>query len=820
MRLGTILSDRYNRTGAIADAEAALDAQQRAVAATPRDSADWPGQLTGLGNRYLDRWKATGIGEDLNFAVDWHERAVRATPADSSELAAHLANWGVSLRNRHTATGDPGDLDLAISAHARAVSATPAGSKDLAGHLAGWAAVLNTRHQRTGDLADLDRAIDTFSQAAAARVDTSGPMTRAAAGGFSAETHTTVLTGWGTCLRQRYMNTRDRADLEQAISLCEEAVANTAPKSADRVERLSHLAGCLVDRSELDGNSADLTRAIGLYREAHESSHSADRWGTGVALADTLLKQDSLSDEEARECVALCEEAVSNTHEGSPLLPSFLGALANALRRGGRAADEPAATGHYRRCCQLGLRSSPRTVLATANLWGGWATERGQWHEATEAYQYGMDALQAMVGRQLSRSDKETWLTGTRRFAAGLAYARVMTGDLDGAVGALEQGRARLLAEALQRPMSEPAARQPGTATDQEADTTSIAYVAAAIPGGVALIVRPDAPVSHVLLPALKSEALRERTHRHAKAYAEYLSAGELERWEAELDDLGHWLWATVMGDVLATLPSGAAELVLIPCGYLGLLPLHAAWTEDPAAPHGRRYALDDVRISYSANTRAREAARQMAARTSPDSMLIVEDPDAQSADPMAGATREVSEVAELFARSGPLRDSDPIALIRREAATRDTVMAALDRYSVLHLCCHGTAKQSDPLRGGLLMAEDDILTVQDVMRRRRTPARLAVLPACESAMMGAELPDEVVSLPTGLIEAGVAGAVGSLWAVQGPAVAKLVTYFYRFWRDEGLEPCEALRQAQRKFRDRSHVPHPSVWSAMTYTGA
>lgn len=86
--------------------------------------------------------------------------------------------------------------------------------------------------------------------------------------------------------------------------------------------------------------------------------------------------------------------------------------------------------------------------------------------------------------------------------------------------------------------------------------------------------------------------------------------------------------------------------------------------------------------------------------------------------------------------------------------------------------------------------------------------------------MHGAEIPDEVVGFPTGLIQSGVGGVIGTQWCVAGPVAAAIVRRFYNHWRVGGLEPAEALRRAQREVRDRTSAPHPSGWAAMTYNGA
>jgi CHAT domain-containing protein len=63
-------------------------------------------------------------------------------------------------------------------------------------------------------------------------------------------------------------------------------------------------------------------------------------------------------------------------------------------------------------------------------------------------------------------------------------------------------------------------------------------------------------------------------------------------------------------------------------------------------------------------------------------------------------------------------------------------------------------------------------------------------------------LPDEVVALPTGLLQAGAAGVVASLWSVPDKRTMLLMVRFYHCWRHERLQPAEALRQAQQWLRD------------------
>ena len=77
---------------------------------------------------------------------------------------------------------------------------------------------------------------------------------------------------------------------------------------------------------------------------------------------------------------------------------------------------------------------------------------------------------------------------------------------------------------------------------------------------------------------------------------------------------------------------------------------------------------------------------------------------------------------------------------------------------------------------------------------------------ACQTDQPGTPLPDEVVSLPTGLLQAGYAGVLATQWPVAGEVAVLMVGCFYRAWRKEGREPAEALAQAQRWLRNTTNA--------------
>jgi CHAT domain-containing protein len=288
-----------------------------------------------------------------------------------------------------------------------------------------------------------------------------------------------------------------------------------------------------------------------------------------------------------------------------------------------------------------------------------------------------------------------------------------------------------------------------------------------------------------VALDELREEAVSERLLRYVEAYV--YRDEDRNAWLAMLDETGAWLWTAALGPLIEQLDSPRA--VIIPVGWLGLLPLHAAWREDAAAQTRRRYALDEVTLAYAPNARAIQDADPVTAEAT---VLAVDDPQPVNAPILTFAAREAE-----FA----LRGASHRLRLRKNRARREDVLAAMAEADVMHFACHGLVELLVPLESGLIMAGNARLTLADV-EAQPLRAKLAILSACETAMSGLRLVDEVVGLPAGLLQAGVGGVIGSLWSVNDLSTLVLIGRFYELLYDDRLEPAEALRQAQIWVRD------------------
>jgi len=318
-----------------------------------------------------------------------------------------------------------------------------------------------------------------------------------------------------------------------------------------------------------------------------------------------------------------------------------------------------------------------------------------------------------------------------------------------------------------------------------------LVYLLATDAGGLALLVDRDGSLRTIWLPALTLKSLFDYYTPWTQAFAsenESLS----DRTDA-LDSSCSWLWASAMRSVCEGAAT-AGEIVLIPFGLLGLLPLHAA-REPQTESAGHRYALDYVRIIYAPSARARGASLQLSKRTEGITVLAIENPRPSSQPKLPYAEVEVQAILPFFAsREG----------LRHKEAAREIVLPKLASFSVIHFACHGFASSEDPLSSGLLLANDEILSLRDLLNAKLSHVRIAILSACNTAVLHTRIPEEVISLPTGLLQAGAEAVIGSLWPVSDISTMLLMARFYAAWQRDGMSPPESLRYAQRWLRNSS----------------
>ena len=301
-----------------------------------------------------------------------------------------------------------------------------------------------------------------------------------------------------------------------------------------------------------------------------------------------------------------------------------------------------------------------------------------------------------------------------------------------------------------------------------------------------------------------EADKRRDITHKAKQALNRFQVATN-NRYQA-IEETTQKIWALLMEPIVDCVKRlEAQQVILIPTGLLGLLPLHAAWREDNYTSGDRLYALDSVQFSYIPNARLLKTARATAAQTSATSLLAVSEPSNVHARKLTSSAYEVAAAMHYLSKD------DSFRLLQHKDATRTAVLESIDSHSVVHFSCHGFVRFSNPMKSGLIMAEentgledanDSILSLQDFFDLKLEGLRLAILSACETGIPEPRLSDEAMGMSVGLLRAGAAGVIASLWPVPEVSTMILLSRFYMLWKGQDLSPCEALNAAQKWIRD------------------
>lgn len=840
--------DVAGRRQRLSDGRDIVDVATEHLRDLPTAGAEPAALLSGL----LDlRFQTHGDVRDLRSAAEAMDDGLRALPPDEPAYGMMLIRAGGRWRELYTFTGEPAAFTRAFECVTRAVEMAEDDASLRRSAYGTLGTVLRARYNFTGDLGHLDQAITAYERSLDGWDDD------------HSVTWATGMSNLANALRASYDSTGEPERLDRSIDLHEQAVTVFPADHPGLRPRLANLGNAYLSRFQANGSAADLDRAEELRLQVLEilSANSPLRAEMVASLSDIARIRFNLTDEPTHlsAAVRLGREAASIAPAGTRTERHVRLCLAQSLvyehRRAPHESTRREAVGILRELCADDHAADHSMRLPLSALWARWAAARGSWQEAAEAFRTWTKASGDLVRLQVSRGLRTRVVGRSADLAPAAAYALTRAGDLEAAVMAIETARAVSVSEALDlgsadvrwladHGLAELAERftaavarwlsasgdgldrglaggaeavnfsdhdtavraaraevdalveeireqsgrtdflRPPTFADVAlASTDPVVYLVASEYGGVALIVK-NGRARSLDLPALTSERVQDWL-------ISSVQDGTLNWW-ARLERVTGELWDAAFGPLTEEL--GEGPVTLVPSGRLELLPLNAAWTRNPDGR--RRYAIDGLTLRTVPNARVLSATRARAERAGETRLLAVADPQPVSAAPLTGAAAEVAGAAAWF--------TDQTVLSGQQASA-DRVLALLKSYDVVHFACHGSADPSNPLNSSLTLAGDRLLTLRNLLDIRdgeANPVRLVVLSACETGIIGPAAPSEVISLSSGLLEAGAAGAIASQWRVPDLSTALLMVRFYIEWKANHLAPPAALCAAQRWLRD------------------
>jgi tetratricopeptide (TPR) repeat protein len=782
--LGNALRVRYRRgsTEPTADIEGSIAAYERALHAP---AAKHRGRsLTNLSTGFLDRYQEFNRDDDLERAISCLNEALPLLPAPNPERSLALTNLGGMFGLRYTAYGAFADLERARDLHREALdNAPPTRRGILWQNLAGTLARLADERDST---AALDESLEAYQQAIHF-----GQGDQLAASMNGASTQLARAAG-------RLEGPARQRTLDNAVDMARQSVELTPPESPAYAGRLHNYGNRLIDR---------------------------------------YLASDRDADDDLDEGLAALARAARETDPSSPEYARFLNSFATSMRerRDLSLEDYFGARSIYRMACHAGLRNNLWMAFTAGQNWGTWALRQHRWRDAAVGLALAMRAMERLLETQLSRKDKEDWLRHAQRIPANYAYVLAKRGHLERAVEVLENTRARLLSESLERRRSggfDTSSRLPAILQALSPDSqTAGVYLLSSPAGSLALLVH-DGTIEPIWLD-YSDRALADTLYDHEDGLLvpQILDANRIAyiSWALNraLPTIGEKVVAPIAAAVRKRWASAAdpaapddddmasrRTVVLIAAGGWGLMPLHAA----PYDERGR-CLLDDGAVRYTPSAVALMHARAPDIDTTHEHPFIgVSDPTGLAEhDRLQGAEREVRAIADLF---GPDALVLPVS-----AATTSRVIEALAQTDCLHLACHGTFDASRPLQSGLRLRDGTVTAQALLAAAPRTVPRLVVMSACRSALTDPfKLPEEAIGLPAVFLEMGCTGVIGSLWSVDDTATSMLMRQLYVLGTSNGqpgspMSIAHALRRAQLWLRAQPKFSDVSLWAAFTYQG-
>ncbi len=172
----------------------------------------------------------------------------------------------------------------------------------------------------------------------------------------------------------------------------------------------------------------------------------------------------------------------------------------------------------------------------------------------------------------------------------------------------------------------------------------------------------------------------------------------------------------------------------------------------------------------------------------------------------------EVKTINDMYGGT-VLQNKDFIVPKMQKALTEKT-------YSIVHIASHG--QFSSNIDKTFILTYDSKLSMDalenflGLAKFREDAVELLTLSACQTA---AGDDRAALGLAGVAVKAGARSALATLWTVNDPASALLVSEFYRGLQDPSVSKAKALQQAQLKLIQDPRYRHPGYWSPFLLIG-
>ncbi|MFW9879881.1 MAG: CHAT domain-containing protein, partial [Candidatus Thorarchaeota archaeon] len=224
--------------------------------------------------------------------------------------------------------------------------------------------------------------------------------------------------------------------------------------------------------------------------------------------------------------------------------------------------------------------------------------------------------------------------------------------------------------------------------------------------------------------------------------------------------------------------------IIIVPDDNLRFMPFNALCYEH--SDNGNeylRFLIEDYPIAITPNISIIGICKGMK-RKKKDNILAVGNPN-PPADLIQGE-KEAESIARLFGAK---------ALVGKKA-NKNIILEKAPDVDVLHFSCHSLFMKKSPFTTGIILADKELLDVDEIANKIVLNANLVTLSACETALHSG-LGNEMIGLIRSFIYAGSPSVIASIWRVDDKSTKQIFLDFYKLWKKGNLTKAKALQQSQ-----------------------
>jgi CHAT domain-containing protein/predicted negative regulator of RcsB-dependent stress response len=257
------------------------------------------------------------------------------------------------------------------------------------------------------------------------------------------------------------------------------------------------------------------------------------------------------------------------------------------------------------------------------------------------------------------------------------------------------------------------------------------------------------------------------------------------ERLRQSANDCLRELWQALYAPV-AGLARGN-KLTFIPFGLLHNVPFQALFD-------GEKYLIESYEIAQAPSAMLLKLCAERSPKNYQRAAIF-----GAADETTPQITEEIQAISALFPQGSCFTGT---------AATARSLADNAPTSEILHIASHAVFRHDNPMFSAFKLA-DTWLNFYDICGMK-LPASLVTLSGCNTGASRIYAGDELMGLARGFLTAGASSLVVSLWAVDDPATAQLMTALYQKLRS-GASTRAALREAALEIKSR--YDHPYYWA-------